>query len=226
LIPTVEIRQPRISSKTRSGIPIIVMSRNTELVLKDKKGAEKATHRIPYGARLAWLTEDGDKVKPGQKLAEWDPYTLPILTEKDGTANFFDLVEGVSVTEKMDEATGISSTRKSSTGVHSPRAVTSSRVLPCMTSKGKIITLPNGLPANYYLSVDAFCPLKTVRKSRRAISSRVSRVKLRKHATLRAVCRALPNSSKRAVRKTSRSSPTSMVTLNSARTTNPSAASL
>jgi DNA-directed RNA polymerase subunit beta' len=48
------------------------MGRNTEIVLKDKKGTEKAAHRVPYGAKL--LVEDGTKVKAGQKMAEWDPY--------------------------------------------------------------------------------------------------------------------------------------------------------
>jgi DNA-directed RNA polymerase subunit beta' len=68
---TVEIRNKNIV-KNSEGVPI-VMGRNTEIILKDKKGAEKAAHRIPYGARLT--IEDGAKVKPGQKMAEWDPYT-------------------------------------------------------------------------------------------------------------------------------------------------------
>lgn len=75
--------------------------------LKDAKGMEKALHRIPYGAKL--LVDTGSSVKPGDKMAEWDPYTLPIITEKDGAAQYFDLVEGLSISEKVDEATGISS---------------------------------------------------------------------------------------------------------------------
>ena len=46
--------------------------------------------------------------KKGQRLAEWDPYTIPIITERAGIINYRDLVEGVSVREVMDEATGIS----------------------------------------------------------------------------------------------------------------------
>jgi DNA-directed RNA polymerase subunit beta' len=146
---TVEVRNKNIV-KNSSGVSII-MSRNTEIVLKDKKGVDKATHRIPYGARL--LVEDGGKVKAGQKMAEWDPYTLPVLTEKDGVANFFDLVEGVSVTEKMDEATGISSKRVIDWRSQ-PKGSDLKPRIALHDSKGKIITLPNGLPANYYLSVD------------------------------------------------------------------------
>ncbi|MGB1548225.1 MAG: DNA-directed RNA polymerase subunit beta', partial [Alphaproteobacteria bacterium] len=89
-----------------SGRPV-VMSRNTELVVIDSEGRERATFRVPYGARL--LLDDGAEVVKGDKLAEWDPYTIPIITEKEGTANYVDLVEGVSIREVLDEATGIAS---------------------------------------------------------------------------------------------------------------------
>ena len=62
-------------------------------------------HRIQYGARL--MVDEGDKVKRGQRIAEWDPYTRPILTEVDGTIGFEDLVEGQSMSETLDESTGI-----------------------------------------------------------------------------------------------------------------------
>ena len=60
---------------------------------------------MTYGARV--LVDDGDKVKRGQRLAEWDPYTRPILTEVDGVVAFEDLVDRVSVSETTDESTGI-----------------------------------------------------------------------------------------------------------------------
>ena len=72
-----------------SGVPV-VMGRNCELVLLDEAGREKARHRVPYGARL--LADEGAKVTKGDKLAEWDPYTIPIITEKDGIAHYLDLV--------------------------------------------------------------------------------------------------------------------------------------
>jgi DNA-directed RNA polymerase subunit beta' len=147
---TVEIRHHNVV-KNSSGINI-VMGRNTEIVLRDAKGAEKAIHRLPYGARL--LIEDGVKVKPGDKMAEWDPFTMPIITEKDGVAHYFDMVEGLSISEKMDEATGISSKvvidwrSQPKGGDLKPR-------ISLLDKKGNVITLPNGLPANYYMSVDA-----------------------------------------------------------------------
>src|SRR5690606_32767728 len=90
-------------SKGRS----VVMSRTCELIVRDEQGREKARHKLPYGARL--LVEQDSKVAKNQKLAEWDPYTMPIITERSGIANYRDLVEGVSLREVMDDATGITS---------------------------------------------------------------------------------------------------------------------
>ena len=66
------------------GTPV-VMSRNCEIVLVDDKQRERARFRVPYGARL--LVDEGQQVARGQKLAEWDPYTLPIITERNGRSN-------------------------------------------------------------------------------------------------------------------------------------------
>ena len=94
----------RIKNRTvvinSSGIPV-VMGRNCEVTLLDDVGREKARHRVPYGAKL--LADEGVVVTKGQKLADWDPYTIPIITERDGIAHYVDLIEGVSVREVMDE---------------------------------------------------------------------------------------------------------------------------
>ena len=69
------------------------MVRNMVVAVVDPDGTERAHHRIPYGARLR--VEDGDKIKRGQRIAEWDPYTRPILTEVEGNVEFEDLVDGL-----------------------------------------------------------------------------------------------------------------------------------
>src|SRR5205085_11168392 len=84
---------------------VVAMARNMIVAVLDPDGTERAVHRIPYGARL--LVDDGDKIKRGQRIAEWDPYTRPMLTEVEGTIAFEDLVEGQSMTETLDESTGI-----------------------------------------------------------------------------------------------------------------------
>ncbi|NQV84746.1 MAG: DNA-directed RNA polymerase subunit beta', partial [Rhodospirillales bacterium] len=130
----------------------VVMTRNAEVTIVDDKGRDRARHRIPYGAHL--LVKDKAKVTPGDKIAEWDPYTLPVLTEKEGFAHFLDLVEGLSVIEKMDEATGIAS----KVVVDWKQQAKSAELKPRITlrdAKDNVLTLENGLEARYFLSVDA-----------------------------------------------------------------------
>jgi DNA-directed RNA polymerase subunit beta' len=83
----------------------LAMARSGELVLSDKDGRELEIHRLPYGATLAF--EDGAKVKAGDRLAEWDPFTMPVITEKPGVVKFQDLLDGKTLIEQTDEATGI-----------------------------------------------------------------------------------------------------------------------
>ncbi|HYB56347.1 MAG TPA: DNA-directed RNA polymerase subunit beta' [Alphaproteobacteria bacterium] len=130
----------------------IVMNRNTELVLSDQSGRERARHRVPYGARL--FVDEGYKVAKGQKLVEWDPYTIPIITEKEGIAQYLDLVEGVSMREVVDEATGISN-KVVIDWKQQPRGAELRPRITLRDAKGNVIKLPNGLEARYFLSVDA-----------------------------------------------------------------------
>ena len=86
---------------------MVVMGRYCELGVCDTKGREKIKHKIPFGAKL--LIKDGDKITKGQKLAEWDPYTMPLVAEKPGEVSFVDLTPGISLKETTDESTGLSS---------------------------------------------------------------------------------------------------------------------
>ncbi|MCC8369685.1 MAG: DNA-directed RNA polymerase subunit beta' [Rickettsia endosymbiont of Oxypoda opaca] len=130
----------------------IVMSRNCELLLLDSNGNEKARHKIPYGARL--LVDDMDIVTKTQKLAEWDPYTVPIITEKSGKVLFKDMVEGISIRDVTDEATGIASKVVIESKQYSHGAELRPRI-QLLDNKGEVITLLNGLEARYYLPVGA-----------------------------------------------------------------------
>jgi DNA-directed RNA polymerase subunit beta' len=130
----------------------IVMARNLEVSLLDEAGREKARHRVPYGARL--LVDEGAKVTKGQKLAEWDPYTIPIITERDGIAHYVDLIEGVSMREVVDEATGISS-KVVVDWKQQPRGNDLKPRIVLRDAKGDPLTLPNGLEARSFMSVDA-----------------------------------------------------------------------
>jgi len=86
---------------------LIAMSRNMQIVITDNKGQERATYRITYGARLR--VDEGAGVKRGDRLAEWNPNALPVLTDVEGTVKYEDLVFGVTLREVADEKTGVSS---------------------------------------------------------------------------------------------------------------------
>jgi DNA-directed RNA polymerase subunit beta' len=128
------------------------MGRNLEIVLTDESGRERAHHRVPYGAKL--LVDDGAQVKKGDRLAEWDPYTLPIITEKEGEANYVDLIEGISMRELMDETTGISN-RVVIDWKQQPKGNELKPRITLRDKHGEVVTLANGLEARYFMSVDA-----------------------------------------------------------------------
>ncbi|MBS0186037.1 MAG: DNA-directed RNA polymerase subunit beta' [Proteobacteria bacterium] len=137
--------------KTAEGIDI-VMGRYCELVLYDNNGRERMRHKVPYGARL--MVDENAHVKKGQRLAEWDPYTLPIITEVDGYVHFVDLVEGVSVRENLDEATGITN-RVITDWRQQPRGKNLKPRIVLRDKEGNPLILANGMEARYFLSVDA-----------------------------------------------------------------------
>ncbi|MFZ5608375.1 MAG: DNA-directed RNA polymerase subunit beta' [Pseudomonadota bacterium] len=130
----------------------VVMSRNSEVVLIDEEGRERAVYRVPYGARL--MHQDGAKVKKGDKLVEWDPYTIPIITEKSGIARYVDLVEGVSLAETTDETTGITS-KVVIDWRSQPKGSDLRPRITLRDDKDNVVQLANGTEARYYLSVDA-----------------------------------------------------------------------
>ncbi|MDR1826985.1 MAG: DNA-directed RNA polymerase subunit beta' [Methylobacteriaceae bacterium] len=100
---TVKIRNRSLSRNSEGNM--IVMNRNLAVTIVGADGVERASQRVIYGAQLK--VDDGDKVKRGQRIAEWDPYTRPILSEIDGTVSYHDLIDGDSMQETADEATGI-----------------------------------------------------------------------------------------------------------------------
>ena len=131
---------------------LMVMARNSEVMIKDEKGRERARYKVPYGAKL--LFDEGAKVKAGQKIAEWDPFTTPIISELDGQAHYIDLVDGVSMREVTDSATGLSSRivmdwrQQARTADLRPRIV-------LQGEDGKALSFANGTEARYLLSADA-----------------------------------------------------------------------
>jgi DNA-directed RNA polymerase subunit beta' len=132
--------------KDRSGHDI-AMNRNGEIGVFDVTGRERERYQIVYGAQVQ--VQDGEHVRPGQKILEWDPFANPILSEVNGRVKFGDILEGVTMQEQVDEFTGLSS-----------KVIVESKdpdLRPRISIKDEAgTTLPNGrslLPVGAYVAV-------------------------------------------------------------------------
>jgi DNA-directed RNA polymerase subunit beta' len=144
----VRIRGANLAHK-RDGM-VVVMNRHGEIVVVDDTGREREHHRLVYGAVLK--VAEGDKVKAGQMLAEWDAFAMPILSEVAGIVKFGDIVEGVTMVEKLDEVTGLS--RK--VVIESRAADLRPRISMKSKETGDTLKLPHStLDARYLLPVGA-----------------------------------------------------------------------
>jgi DNA-directed RNA polymerase subunit beta' len=142
------IRLRRAIVHTKKDGTMVVMNRHGELVIVDETGREREHNRLVYGATLK--VKDGDHVKPGTLLAEWDQFMTPILAEVTGVVKFGDLVEGVTVQERVDEVTGLS--RK--VVIESKAADLRPRITLKDQVSNKTLKLPNSeLDARYLLPV-------------------------------------------------------------------------
>src|SRR5579863_8673734 len=134
---------------------LIAMGRNMQVVITDNKGQERASYRITYGARLK--VDEGATVKRGDRLAEWNPNALPVLTDVEGTVKYEDLTFGVTMREVSDEKTGVSNkVVMDSRGTGSKNAPDLRPTIAIVDKKGKVIQLPGGGgEARYAISADA-----------------------------------------------------------------------
>src|ERR1700761_535214 len=133
---------------------LIAMSRNMQAVVTDPKGQERASYRIVSGARLK--VDDGSVVKRGDRLAEWNPNSLPVLTDVDGIVKYEELVSGTSYREISDEKTGVSNkvVIDSRTGTGA-KATELRPTIVIVNKQGKPVQVPAGGDARYALSIDA-----------------------------------------------------------------------
>jgi DNA-directed RNA polymerase subunit beta' len=133
-----------LSPVKREGGEWAVINRNGELIIVDDSGRERERHKIVYGARL--FVKEGQKVEANAKLAEWEPFAMPLLSEVGGVVKFEDIIEGVTMNESTDEVTGLS--RRTIIESKDPEA------RPRITirdAKGEVKTLSSGQPASYFL---------------------------------------------------------------------------
>ncbi|WP_447970535.1 DNA-directed RNA polymerase subunit beta' [Nitrospira sp. M1] len=142
-----DFHNPSMAVKTQKG-DWVVMSRNAKVAVFDDSGREREKYPVVYGAKIK--VKDGGKVELGQKVVEWDPYSLTILTEVGGKIAYGDISEGVTMKEEVDEVTGLS--RK----VVIEQAGTNLRPrLSIKDDGGKTGKLSSGAQARYLLPVGA-----------------------------------------------------------------------
>ncbi len=122
----------------------VAMNRNGYLVVLDENNREREKYQITYGASL--MVKGGEKVKEGQRLAEWDPYNIPILTEVTGVIKFGDIIEGVTMREQVDEVTG-----RSTRVIIEPRDPDARPRISIKDSRNRTLKLPGSSSDARYL---------------------------------------------------------------------------
>jgi DNA-directed RNA polymerase subunit beta' len=131
----------------------IVVGRNMSIAIIDEAGQERAAHKLTYGAKLH--VKEGETVKRGTKLFEWDPFTLPIIAEKTGVARFKDLVAGISVREETDDATGMTQKIVSDWRSVPKGGDLKPEIIVMDPATGEPVRNEAGNPITYAMSVDA-----------------------------------------------------------------------
>ncbi|MCR9080722.1 MAG: DNA-directed RNA polymerase subunit beta' [Hyphomonadaceae bacterium] len=130
---------------------LIVTGRHMVISIEDADGRTRQTFKPTYGTALS--VKDKKKVKPGDKIADWDPFAQPMIAEVEGTIRLVDIVDGLTAREETDEATGISS-RVIIDGRGSKGADLRPSIM-VVNAKGEPMALPNGNEARYMLSPGA-----------------------------------------------------------------------
>ena len=130
----------------------IIMGRNTQVYIEDKNERQLAIYKVPYGAKL--FCDTSEDVKKGKKICEWDPYTLPVIAEKSGIASYMDLVDGVSLAETVDDATGITSKSVLDWRSQSKNTELKPRIT-LRDEKGNVVKKADDNEARYYLVPDS-----------------------------------------------------------------------
>ncbi len=138
---------------------LVAVSRSGELGVMDEHGRERELYKIPYGAVIT--VDDGDKVSPGQVVANWDPHTHPVVTEVAGRIRFEDFEEGVTVVREMDEITGISSLVVTDPKQRGAAGKDMRPMARLVDAKGKPVCFANtDIPAVYALPTGALMTLE------------------------------------------------------------------
>jgi len=115
----------------------IVMNRNAVIAVKDELGREREKFKVNYGAQL--LVKEGEVVARDTILADWDAYTIPIVAEVGGVIKYGDIIEGVTMQEKVDGVTG----RSSLVIIHTSTGSQLNPRISVKNDRGKTVKMPD-----------------------------------------------------------------------------------
>ncbi|AAM40199.1 MULTISPECIES: DNA-directed RNA polymerase subunit beta' [Xanthomonas] len=147
---TGSVKFNNLKSVAHASGALVAVSRSGELSVLDGHGRERERYKLPYGATIT--AKDGDAVKAGQAVANWDPHNHPIVSEVAGFIRFIDFVDGVTVIEKTDELTGLASREITDPKRRGAQAKELRPIVRIVDAKGNDLTIPNtDLPAQYLL---------------------------------------------------------------------------
>jgi DNA-directed RNA polymerase subunit beta' len=153
------VRMHNLKTVQRESGELVAVSRSGEIAIADEHGRERERYKLPYGAVIS--VNEGDHVDAGQRIAQWDPHTHPIITEVKGKVVLHDMEEGLSINRQTDELTGLTNITvldpkdRPSAGKDLRPAVS------LVDGKGKEVTLANtDVPAHYFLPNDAILSLE------------------------------------------------------------------
>jgi DNA-directed RNA polymerase subunit beta' len=130
----------------------VVMGRNMVLAIVDESGVERANHKVGYGSKV--FVKEGQDIHRGDKLFEWDPFTLPIIAEKGGKVRYVDLINGIAMREDTDDATGMTQ-RIVSDWRAAPKGNELAPKIIIAGPDGEPALKDDGNPVSYAMSVDA-----------------------------------------------------------------------
>lgn len=138
---------------------LVMISRNTQLKLIDEFGRTKESYKVPYGAVIG--KGDGAEVNGGETVANWDPHTMPVISEVSGFIRFADIIDGQTITRQTDELTGLSSLVVLDSAERTGSGKDLRPALKVVDAKDQDVLVPGtDIPAQYFLPGKAIVQLE------------------------------------------------------------------
>jgi DNA-directed RNA polymerase subunit beta' len=138
---------------------LVAVSRSGEVSIIDDHGRERERYKVPYGAIIS--ARDDEKVNAGDVPATWDPHTHPIVTEVAGKVKFHEFIEGVTVSEHVDDITGLTSLIVTEPKQRGSAGKDLRPMISLVDAKGKELCLAGTeIPAHYFLQAGSIVQMQ------------------------------------------------------------------